>query len=87
MTGEALRLSIAARRVVLPAVLLDLFPLLLAGSLLLLATGRPLFTGLVLLALGGGFALADQAKRAALREPVVFSDMSELRHVFTHPHL
>ncbi len=26
-------------------------------------------------------------KREALREPVVFSDMSELRHVFTHPQL
>ena len=56
-------------------------------GLLLLATGRPMFTGLVLLGLGGGFALADQAKREAVREPVVFSDMSELRHVFTHPHL
>jgi len=103
MTGEAFRFAIAAapaiaawlipRRVaaarlaVLPAALLDVFPLLLAGGLLLLATGRPLFTALVLLSLGGGFALADQAKREALREPVVFSDMSELRQVFTHPHL
>jgi Sulfatase len=103
MTGEALRVVIAAaaalagwlipRRVaaariaVLPSVLLDVFPVLLAGGLLLLATGRPLFAGLVLLALGSGFALADQAKREAVREPVVFSDMSELRHVFTHPHL
>jgi Sulfatase len=103
MTGEALRLAIAAaaavaawlipRRVAaarmteLSAVALDVFPLLLAGGLLLLATGRPLFTGVVLLSLGGGFALADHAKREALREPVVFSDMSELPHVFTHPHL
>jgi Sulfatase len=101
--GEALNLAIAgaaaagawliprriasARMVLLPAVLLDVFPLLLAGGLLLLATGRPLFAALVLLSLGGGFALADQAKREALREPVVFSDMSELKHVFTHPHL
>ena len=69
------------------AVILDGLPLLLTGGLLLLATGRPLFAGLGVLALGGGFALADRAKREALREPVVFSDASELRHVFTHPHL
>ncbi len=71
----------------LPAVLLDLFPVLLAAGLLLIATGRPIFTGLVLLSLGAGFALADRTKREALREPVVFSDMSELPHVFTHPQL
>ena len=103
MTGEALRIAIAvaagvaawliprrvaaARAAILPAVLLDALPLLVAAGLLLLATGRPMFTGLVLLGLGGGFALADHAKREAVREPVVFSDMSELRHVFTHPHL
>lgn len=103
MTAEALRHALAAaaiaaawliprriaaaRMVLLPAVLLDLFPVVLAAALLLLATGRPLFTGVVVLALGGGFALADQAKREALREPVVFSDMSEARHIFTHPHL
>jgi Sulfatase len=103
MTGEPLRLWIAAaaavaawliprriagaRMVLLPAVLLDLCPFLLAGGLLLIVTGRPVFAGLVLLALGGGFALADRTKRETLREPVVFSDMSELRYVFTHPHL
>ncbi len=77
----------AARMALRPATLVDVLPLLLAGGLLLVATGRPLFAGLALLALGGGFALADWAKRKALREPVVFSDMAELRHVFTHPHL
>lgn len=103
MAGEALRIAIAtaaaiaawliprrvaaARMAVPTAVLLDALPLLLAAGLLLLATGRPMFSALVLLALGGGFALADQAKREAVREPVVFSDMSELRHVFSHPHL
>ena len=76
-----------ARVTTIPAVALDVLPFLLAGALLLTATGRPLFAGLVLLALGSGFALADIAKREALREPVVFSDVSELRHVFTHPHL
>ena len=103
MTAEALRIAIAAaaaaggwlipRRVAAArntepvAAVLDIFPLLLVGGLVLVATGRPMFTGLVLLSLGGGFALVDRAKRDALREPVVFSDMSELRHVFTHPHL
>ena len=71
----------------LPAVLLDLLPVLLAAGLLLVATGRPIFTGFVLVSLGAGFALADGTKREALREPVVFSEMSELRHVFTHPQL
>ena len=70
-----------------PALLLDVFPVLLAASLVLTATGRPIFTGFVLISLGAGFALADRTKRQALREPVVFSEMSELRHLFTHPHL
>ncbi|MFZ3237369.1 MAG: hypothetical protein WA184_18630, partial [Stellaceae bacterium] len=76
-----------ARSAAAPAVLLDVFPVLLAAGVLLLATWRPMFAGLVLLALGSGLALADMAKREALLEPVVFSDLSELKHVFTHPHL
>ncbi len=70
-----------------PALVLDLLPVLLAGSLVLIATGRPIFTGVLLASLGAGFALADRTKRAVLREPVVFSEMSELQHVFTHPQL
>jgi hypothetical protein len=70
-----------------PALMLDLFPIVLAGSILLAMTGRPIFTGALLFSLGAGFALADRTKRAVLREPVVFSEMSELRHVFTHPQL
>jgi Sulfatase len=76
-----------ARVTRLPAVLLDFSPVLLAAGLVLTATGRPIFTGLALVSLGAGFALADRTKRDALREPVVFSDMSELPHVFTHPQL
>ena len=103
MTTDALCLAIAAAAAaagwLLPryvagagfaqpkAVILDGLPLFVFGGLLLLATGRPLFASLAVLAVGGGFALADRAKREALREPVVFSDASELRHVFTHPHL
>ncbi|MFL5265991.1 MAG: LTA synthase family protein [Stellaceae bacterium] len=70
-----------------PAILLDVLPVLLAGSLVLTATGRPVFTGALLISLGAGFALADRTKRQVLREPVVFSEMSELPHVFTHPQL
>jgi len=60
---------------------------LLGFGLLLTATGRPIFAGVVLLSLGVGFAFVDRTKRVALREPVIFSDMSELPHVFTHPQL
>jgi hypothetical protein len=70
-----------------PALVLDVLPVLLAGSLVLTATGRPIFAGVLLISLGAGFALADRTKRTALREPVVFSEMSELPHVFTHPQL
>ncbi|MGH7047244.1 MAG: LTA synthase family protein [Stellaceae bacterium] len=70
-----------------PALLIDLAPVLLAALLLMIVSRRPIFSGLVLLSLGAGFALADQTKREAVREPVVFSDMSELPHVFTHPQL
>jgi hypothetical protein len=68
-------------------VLLDLLPVLLAATVVMAATGRPVFTGVLLVALGSGFALADRTKRLALREPVVFSEMSELPQVFTHPQL
>src|ERR1700740_1453778 len=69
------------------ALLLDLSPVVLAGGLLLLATGRPILSGFVLLSLGAGFALAAQTKRSFLRQAVVFSGVSNLRQVFTHPHL
>jgi hypothetical protein len=76
-----------ARTAAAPAVLVDLLPIGLAATLLLVFTGRPILSGLVVLVVGAGLALADHTKRAVLREPVVFSDMSELPHVVTHPHL
>lgn len=69
------------------ALLLDLAPLGLGTVLLGLASGRPLFTGLIIVMLGAGTALADDTMRRTLREPTVFSEMSELPQVFTHPHL
>src|SRR5215472_15311061 len=77
----------AARATKLAALLLDVLPVLFAGSVVLAATGRPIFTGFVLLSFGAGFALADRTKRQVLREPVVFSDVSELPQVFSHPQL
>src|SRR5260370_6822868 len=68
-----------------PAILLDILPVLLAGSFVLTATGRPIFTGALLISLGAGFALADRTKREGLREPGGFSAMSSPRHVFPHP--
>jgi hypothetical protein len=76
-----------ARRAAPLVVLLDLAPLALGAGLLGLATGRPLFAGLVLFALGGGFALVDYTMREVLREPVVFSAAAEFPQIFTHPQL
>jgi hypothetical protein len=87
-TGWLLPRRIAsARLTAVPALLLDMAPLALGAGILLLASGEPLFAGLMVLALGAGFALADHSMRETLREPVVFSEMSELPQVFTHPHL
>lgn len=69
------------------ALWLDLAPFGIVAVLLAVITGRPLFGGFVVVALAAGFAVADQAMRATLREPVVFQAMSELPQVFTHPHL
>ncbi len=69
------------------ALFLDMAPFTLGAAVLILATGRPVFAGLVILALGAGFTVADHAMRETLHEPVVFPEMSELPQVFTHPHL
>jgi hypothetical protein len=69
------------------ATLLDVAPLAFVFGTLLAATGRPIFAGVVVFALGAGFAIADRTLRDVLREPVVFTALSELPQVFTHPHL
>src|SRR5260370_3893293 len=76
-----------SRRLAVAALLLDAAPLALGAGLLALATGRPLFAGIIVLALGAGFALADHTMRQTLHEPVVFSESVELPQVFSHPHL
>jgi hypothetical protein len=67
--------------------MLDAAPVGVLAMLLMLATGRPVFAGAVVFALGGGFAFADRTVRDTLREPVLFSALSELPQIFTHPHL
>src|SRR5579862_1936717 len=76
-----------ARRAAPGVLLLDLAPIALGAGLLGLATGRPIFAGLLMLALGGGLALVDLTMRQTLREPVTFSATAELPQVFTHPQL
>jgi hypothetical protein len=76
-----------ARRAAPVALLVDLAPAAFAAGLLLLATGRPVLAGFLVLALGAGFALTDHTMRRTRREPVVFSEAVELPQVFTHPHL
>jgi hypothetical protein len=80
--------QIAGARWAKPHVLLlDAAPVVVGAGLLALATGRPVFAGVIALALGAGFALADYTMRQTLREPAVFSESVELPQVFTHPHL
>src|SRR6266478_1548058 len=76
-----------ARRAAPIVLLLDMAPIVLGAALLGFATGRPLFAGLVVLALGAGLALVDHTMRETLREPVVFSAAAEFPQVFTHPQL
>jgi hypothetical protein len=75
-----------ARRVSL-AIVLDAAPLGFVAMVLFLASGRPIFAGAIVFAAGCGFAFADRTMREVLREPVVFTALSELPQVLTHPHL
>ena len=59
----------------------------LVYGLTLSITARPLFAGIVTLALGGGFAFADRSKRKVLAEPVVFTDVFQALDIFRHPEL
>jgi hypothetical protein len=69
------------------ALLLDALWPALGFALALAASARPVLAGLVILSLAAGLMLADLTKRAALREPVVFSDLDEFVQLFRHPQL
>ncbi len=51
------------------------------------ATARPLFAGVITLALSAGYAYADHAKIKVLAEPVVFTDVFQAFDIFRHPRL
>jgi hypothetical protein len=87
ISGWAIPRRVAGARRLSTATLLDVAPLAVVFSVLLAASGRPIFAGAVVFALSAGFAFADKTMRTVLREPVVFTALSELPHVFTHPHL
>jgi len=56
-------------------------------ALLALATARPVFSGIITLALAAGYAYADRAKLKVLAEPVVFTDVFQAFDIFRHPRL
>lgn len=69
------------------ALLADMAPALVGFVFFTALTARPVFAGTLTLALMAGLTFVDWVKRATLREPVVFSDVSELRELFRHPDL
>jgi hypothetical protein len=69
------------------ALALDLIGPFCCWAFLFAASARPIFAGIGTLSLFAGFAFADVIKRQTLREPVVFSDMSEFIELFRHPQL
>jgi hypothetical protein len=81
------RLVAGARLSSAAALSLDAAPLAIVGLVLFVAGGRPVFAGTIAFALGAGLAFADRIVRDTLREPVVFSALSELPQIFTHPQL
>ncbi|HWD58790.1 MAG TPA: LTA synthase family protein [Stellaceae bacterium] len=87
LAGWLIPRRIAGARGLGVAALLDAAPLAFVAAVLFVASGRPVFAGAVAFALGAGFAFADRTLRDTLREPVVFTALSELPQVFTHPQL
>src|ERR1700722_19607920 len=69
------------------AMMLDAAPLAFVTVVLFVAGGRPIFAGAIVFAIGAGFAFADRTMRDVLREPAMFTALSELPQLFTHPQL
>ncbi|MDB5974309.1 MAG: synthase family protein [Nevskia sp.] len=69
------------------ALFLDLALPATCFALLAAATARPVFAGVITLALTVGYAYADRAKLKVLAEPVVFTDVFQAFDIFRHPRL
>jgi hypothetical protein len=67
------------------AMLLELMPIAIGFALFLLATARPVLSGVGMAGLAFGLGLTDVMKRRILAEPVVFADRAELLDVVRHP--
>jgi hypothetical protein len=82
-------LRIASRTVLRwsPAIFLDLALPATCFGLLAASTARPVFAGIITLALSAGYAYADRAKLKVLAEPVVFTDVFQAFDIFRHPRL
>lgn len=70
---------------VTPWILLDAAPLVAAFCALLAVTARPVLAGGLVAGACLFLAVADRAKRAALKEPLAFTDGGLLWQVPTHP--
>jgi hypothetical protein len=69
------------------AVALDALAPFAGFALFVAITGRPVLSGVLVMAIFGGLALADHVKRRVLLEPVIFSDLSLLVLIVRHPAL
>ena len=89
LAGWLIARAVAGARHLRPlaALLFDMVAPTVLFGVLIAASGEPIFAGIVTFAAFGGFAFADIVKRAVLREPVVFTDLSEIRELFRHPDL
>jgi hypothetical protein len=69
------------------AVAVDVLPVLVFYFGLLAELARPISAGALTFCAFVGFAFADLMKRRILREPVVFTDISEVAELLRHPEL
>ncbi len=67
--------------------LLDLAMPAALFALVAALTARPVFAGVMTLAIGAAYAYADRSKRLVLREPIVFTDVFQAPDIFRHPEL
>jgi len=65
----------------------DIIPFVVGFGLALLATARPVLSGIAIAGTAVGLAAVDLVKRKVLQEPVVFADRSELLELVRHPQL